>query len=398
MHLSSLIVGAVFLALAGSLASANEPNVATGAGVASDADEEAEKAEKKARKWAKKRAKKKAGKKEKKRPNRRVDLGGRLFFRGTLSQVDLEARDDDPWVQDVDVTSARLTADYRRKKLLRVMVEVEVANGDPGLKDGYIEVRPTPELTLKGGRFKRPMSAIALEGSWRLPMVERGLLSDLEPTTAAELPFGGRGEGAEIAYELAGVAMKPTLTAALFEHSIAESVIDVAEHFALDPYARLHLTPAPGLGIGASVALVTHQKRFNDTESINHAAVAGLDVEAKLGPVKAWIEGFFGQSTVYAEEGTTRGNMWAARAVLWWRTYDVAPWLERIGPFVGASIFDPSTAVDDDRGRQVSGGVAAKLDKALRLQLEVEKTWIDDVDLLLTSDRLALYLQLGAAF
>ncbi len=336
--------------------------------------------------------------KDKKKPNRRVELGGRLYFRGTLSRVDLEARDNDPWIQDVDVTSARLTADYRRKKLLRVMVEVEVAGGDASLKDGYIQVRPIPELTLKGGRFKRPMSAIALEASWRLPMVERGLLNELEPTTAAELPFGGRGDGAEIEYELASVAMKPTVTVALFEHAIDGSVIDVSEHFALDPYARLSLSPARDIDIGLSAALVTHQKRFNDTESINHAALVGVDVEAELGPVKAWIEGFFGHSTVYAEDGTTRGNMWAARAVLWWRSYDVAPWLERVGPFAAASLFDPSTAVDDDRGRQVSGGVAAKLDKALRLQLEVEQTWIDDVDLLLTSDRLAFYLQLGASF
>jgi hypothetical protein len=336
--------------------------------------------------------------KEEKKPKNRLEMGGRAFVRSTVSHVDFEGVEDDPWLADYAVSSARIVADYRRGRRLKVMVEAEFGDDDVKLKDGYVRVRPVRELTIKAGRFKRPMSAIALESAWRLPTVERGILSELEPWSAIELPFGGRGDGLTVAYRARSAASEPEVTIGLFEHDMAENPLDVSEHFGLDPYARFEAEPAPGLTTGASLALVTYQRVNNDRDAIGHAPVGGLDLAYRRGPVEAWLEGFFGKSTVYDATGRVSGRMWAARTLVWLRAKRVMPWLRWVGPYAKASILDPNTGASDDRGVQFGGGINAQFTKFLRLQLEVEQTWIDDVTVLAQQDRLAFYAQLGAAF
>jgi hypothetical protein len=332
------------------------------------------------------------------RGDNRVEVGGRVFFRTTWSRVDLEAIDDDPWDQKVAVDSARITADYRHEGWLKVSVEAELADADPSLKDGYLRLRPGAGLTVKAGRFKVPMSAIALESSWGLPPVERGVLSSLEPSTSAALPFGGRADGLAVEYALERVALAPRLTASVFGHQMSGVTVDVSEHFALDPYFRVALAPAADLDLGLSLAVVTHQKRASEPDALNHAPVVGADLTYRRGAVEVWLEGFFGQSTVYTPAGVTGGDMAAARAIVSAGVDDPTPWLGRLAPFATGSLFDPDLDRDGDRGTQLGAGVVARFDKRCRFQLEVEQTWIDDVDLLLASDRLAFLLQLGAAF
>ncbi len=332
------------------------------------------------------------------KPKNRLEMGGRAFVRSTVSHVDIEGVDDDPWLADHGVSSARIVADYRRGRRLKVMVEAEFGDDDPKLKDGYVRVRPLRELTIKAGRFKRPMSAIALESAWRLPAVERGILNDLEPWSAIELPFGGRGDGLTTAYKWRKAAIEPEVTLGVFEPDMPENPLDVSKHFGLDPHARFEVEPVSGLKTGASVALVTYQRVNDDRDSIGHAPIGGLDLAYRRGPVEAWLEGFFGKSTVYAADGRVSGNMWAARTLVGLRAKRVVPWLRRVGPYVKASILDPNTGADDDRALQVGAGVDARFTKFLRLQLEVEQTQVDDVTVLLQQDRLAFYAQLGAAF
>jgi hypothetical protein len=328
----------------------------------------------------------------------RLEVGGRVFVRSSTSRTDLEASADDPWVHQLNVPSARIVADYRRKKRLKVMVEAEFGDDDMKLKDGYIRVRPVRELSIQAGRFKRPMSSISLESAWRLPVVERGILNELEPQSAAELPFGGRSEGVTVEYKMRDSAAKPAGRVGVFMPEVAENVIDVSEHFALDPYARVEAEPVEGVTAGASFALITHQRRRDDRESIAHAPFGSVDVVVRAGPLKAWLEGFFGRSTVYDAAGRTRGAMWAARTIFALRFKRVASWLRRAGPYFKASLFDPNDGATGDRASQVGGGINAQFSKFLRLQLEVEQTWVQDMDLLLLGDRLAVYLQLGAAF
>lgn len=332
------------------------------------------------------------------KPKNRLEMGGRVFVRTTVSNLDVEAGSGDPWYQEYGVSSARIVADYRRGRRLKVMVEAELGDEKPQLKDGYVRVRPARELTVKAGRFKVPMSAISLESAWRLPAVERGILNDLEPSSAIELPFGGRGDGMTVAYAPRRTAGDPEVTVGAFAPDMPENPIDVSEHVAIDPYARFEAAPVADLTVGASTALITHQRVNNDRESIGHAPLAGLDLTFRRGLVEAWLEGFFGGSTVYAVDGRVRGQMWAARTLVGLRARRVAPWLRRVGPYVKASIFDPNTDAADDRAYQLGAGINAQFTKYLRLQLEVEQTSVDDVTVLQQQDRLAFYAQLGAAF
>jgi len=328
----------------------------------------------------------------------RLEMGGRVFVRNTVSRTDIEAIPDDKWLSEYGVSSARIVADYRRGRRLKVMVEAELGDDEPELKDGYLRVRPVRELSIQAGRFKRPMSAISLESAWRLPAVERGILNRLEPWSAIELPFGGRGDGLTVAYELRNLEARPEVTLGLFEADMPDNAIDVSEHFGLDPYARVQAEPLEGVDAGVSLALVTFQRVFDDKEAIGHAPVAGVDVVIGQGPVKAWIEGFFGESTVYDQDGRTRGQMWAARTILSLRAKRLTPWLRRVAPYVKASIFDPNTGASGDRAVQYGAGVSSRFTKFLRFQLEVEQTSVDDVAILLQQDVLAVYAQLGAAF
>ena len=58
---------------------------------------------------------------EKKKAHR-LEMGGRVFVRSTVAHVDVESLSDSPWFVEHEVSSARIVADYRRGRRLKVMV------------------------------------------------------------------------------------------------------------------------------------------------------------------------------------------------------------------------------------------------------------------------------------
>jgi hypothetical protein len=340
-----------------------------------------------------------------------LDIEGRVFVRSTLSRVDISSGDD-PFLHDLAIASARLTADYRRGKTFKVVIEAELADNDLDLKDVFVRARLKKDLHLVAGQFKKPISPIALESSWRLPTIERGLLGDLDsastpPRSSVPLPFGGRGIGVGAEMDLEG-GVPIQLTAAVFEHSIIDpDPIDMGEAMPFDPFLRGRIEPAPEVRFGATVALVTHRNSDgnHDPEGVDHAPLGSLDAEVERGPVKVWLETFLGGSTIYeaptspTSDDFAQGTMYGARGLVALRVDDLAPWLLRLEPFVAGSFIDPHLSDDADHGLQGATGVALLFHERLRFQVEAEGTKIsDDSSALGQVSRFVLYTQLGGVF
>ena len=347
-------------------------------------------------------------------PADELDLEGRVFVRSTLSRLDIEAFDDEPVLHDLSLASARLTADYKMGKRFKVVVEAELSNNDLDLKDVFVRTRLAEDVNLTAGQFKKPISPIALESSWRLPLVERGLLGDLDsrttaPDSSVPLPFGGRGIGAAVEADL-DAPLAPRLTAAIFQHSIIDTeIIDLREALPLDPFLRVRIEPVREMRFGATFAVITHRnRRITSSEGIDHAPLGSLDAEVERGPVKVWLETFLGGSTVYDrpacgscpidEAGIARGTMIGARALAAVRIDGLAAWLRRLEPFLAGSYVDPHLDVDGDHAYQAATGVSLLLHERLRLQTEIEVTRTSDDPLLMQASRTVLYTQLGAVF
>lgn len=340
------------------------------------------------------------------KPADELDIEGRVFVRSTLSRLTGEFSAGAPALHDLSLSSARLTADYRMGKRFKVVVEAELSENDLDLKDVFIRTRLRDDLDLTAGQFKKPISPIALESSWRLPMVERGLLGDLDsqttaPLSSVPLPFGGRSIGAALELDLDAPAA-PEIIVAVFEHSIIDDeLIDVGEAVPLDPFVRARVEPIREVRLGATAALITHRNRSTTTAStgIDHAPLGSLDAEVEQGPVKVWLETFFGGSTVYGSDAVADDLMLGARTLVALRVDGLAPWLQRLEPFVAGSYVDPALDEDGDHGLQAATGVSLLFHERLRLQAEIELTRMsDDPTRLRQNSRDVFYTQLGAVF
>jgi len=302
-----------------------------------------------------------------------VDISGRVFVRSSSVKIQ-DARAD--WRSDLGIASARLVANYRLENTLKTQVEVELVDGDIELKDAYIRYRPIVELSFQVGRFKRPISPLSMEGVWRLPLVERGLLNDRLTAGSVDVrfPFGGRTDGATVEYR-PQLPLEPRFTVGVFNSRLSESNLEVAGFDAGAPdfedvFGRVSIEVIDDLRLGATLA--AYQRVRNTDGDINHAGVGGVDVVYKHKYGRAWLEAFYGRTPfIDPVDGRVRGAMWAVRSL-------VAPRIDRIidvpvdrlEPFVSVTVFEPSTIVRKSRAIQAGGGVSVKLIKQLKAQVE----------------------------
>jgi len=318
-----------------------------------------------------------------------------VFVRDTLTGV--EVTDDPVWRHDRSLDQARLFATYDRKKL-RIAFEIELAGGDADLKDTYIRLKPVDHLRVQAGRFKVPMSFLWLESKWSLPAVERGILSDLEQD-ARGLPFGGiRGEG--VSLELRPpVLLEPHFTVALFHNPLNSSAtpLDPSEEVTQDLYARVEVEPGPWLRAAASFGWVGYTSRISSIDSYQHMPMGGVELTVDSHYLRAWVEGFVGESFFYQPDATTSGTFAAARVLIAPRLRKPVEAIWRIEPYLAGSVLDPTGDQDGDRLSEVGGGVNLAFSKHWRLQLELARR-IAQGSLAPLADSTVIRLQLGAAF
>jgi hypothetical protein len=336
-----------------------------------------------------------AGAEREAKPAYEVELQGRVFVRDTLRRSDLEGAD---WTNELGFASARTSLEFSRADLVKLSIEVEFSDNDADLKDVYARVRPIRALRLQAGQFRPPISPISMESAWRLPVVERGLLNDRIVAEGWKIfsPLGSRTIGAQVEArpKLAG---KPVLVVGVFNSRLPElgGKPEFTRNTLQDAYARIQVEAVDGLELGLSGAAV---RRIRARGELDHAPIGSADLTWKPRYVRLWLEAFAGRSYVF-DGSSSAGDFWAGRTLLAPRSGQLAPWLERFEPFVMASVFDASTAAEDNRAFEYSGGIALRFIKELRAQVHAarrlhERAYPTPVG---TADSTVVYFQLGAA-
>ncbi|HWM88767.1 MAG TPA: hypothetical protein VNO33_23110 [Kofleriaceae bacterium] len=323
-----------------------------------------------------------------------LELGGRVFLRDTVSRVDVGDR---IWRHDRAIDQARVSADYDRKRL-RLAIEVDFAGGDADLKDTYIRVTPLDGLRLQAGRFKVPMSFLGMESKWRLPSTERGLLSELDPDDR-DLPFTGeRADGIAVQLRPA-IALEPRFTAAAFQSPLAGglSPIDASEELTQDLYLRAEIEPVRDIHLAAGFAMVGYHEQLGEADSFRHVPIASLELHADTRHVRAWIEGFAGESFFYQPDGGSSGRFVAARALVSPRFRRPFPAVFRVEPYAGASLLEPTDDRDQDRVSEIVAGVNVAFSRYLRLQIEGAQRVAEGGESAV-ADTTLFRIQLGASF
>lgn len=358
-----------------------------------------------------KKANKAKADKDKDDDDERYDFGGRLFVRDTVTHLD-STTFPDTWNNSLAVDSARVNFNYRDKRRgIRIQIEAEFADR-ADLKDAYFRLDVSDSLRVKTGRFKRPMSAVALESKWDLPVLERGVISDLEiPNVDAgsdALPVGGRSEGVQLEYTGRDVPLEPRVYVGVFRgdvHDQSTSLVDLTDDgFPEDVYARVELELTKDIRLGLSGAWVAQLSTAGQLDTLRRSFVGNVDVAAEVGPLRLWVEGFAGKNPLHLELTADGDQAWgsylAARAIAAVRISRPANGIRWLEPWVSAQVGDASTkdygSNFEDGFYAVSGGINVFLKKSYRVQLGVEHTDIGRNILADGSTR--LMAQLAAVF
>ncbi len=190
-----------------------------------------------------------------------VRIFGRLFAR-------MSADEREEYARTLSIPSARVGVSASLRYL-----EAEV-NADLSsktlLKDAFVRLADGAQrLRLYGGQFKAPFLSRALESSWQLPLVRRGLVEDYLTETHQ---LGGRRLGlmGEVSVK---EAWKLKVSGGVFQGAKDEELGTRASE---DAALRVSVRPLKGLTLGASGYLA---EVFEGTR--RHAAAA--DATLKLG-------------------------------------------------------------------------------------------------------------------
>jgi hypothetical protein len=193
--------------------------------------------------------------------------------------------------------------------------------------------------------------------------------------------------------------LEPRFTAALFQSPLASGLtpIDPSEEISQDLYLRAELEPVTDIHVAGSFALVGYQEQLGVADSLTHLALGSLELHADLRYVRAWLEGFAGQSFVYQDDGSLSGTFLAARALVAPRLRKPLPAIFRLEPYAGASLLEPTGDVGGDRVSEIVAGVNVAFSRYWRLQLEVAQRTAQGMASPV-ADSTLVRIQLGAQF
>jgi hypothetical protein len=321
---------------------------------------------------------------ESERPSKQVEAqeehnlrwSGRVFVGSTL--VRAEGAGETAWNHTPEVKSARMGMRYDGPDGLRAVIKVEFAEREADLKDGYIRKALPASFRLTAGRFKKPISAIALASKWDLPSVERGLLDAVLVEGKALFFAGSRADGLMLDYR-APTEGKTGFSVAFFQDNFVPDIgdRDATEDLTLDPYLRLYAEPVEGVHLASTLALIAYEPDNGSVGSFGHAPVGTLEVHYKSSWLRAWAEAVVGDSVFPPVGEVATGRFVATRALVSSRI-KVGETL-RVEPFVGASFFDPRTGDANNSNTEVQGGVNLAFTKNSRLQFEVAHVFSEGV-------------------
>jgi hypothetical protein len=334
-----------------------------------------------------------------------IEIHGRLFTRATLSTREAPRTGvTGPQVRinalDLSVPSARIGFDYQSPlKWLSAQMEAELTDRTP-IKDGWVRARKR-FVTVKGGNFKVPISALALESAVSLPLVDRGLIHDL---LLDVFQVGDRrmGVSVELHDRDATAGLRPTLTLAAFQGSTLDQGIyrDIEdETLRGQSYAaRVELKPGDftfGFSfehrVGPEVVLVVPEggtpelRRPSTCEEAcsshyyTFGADAALDVEFETTGLRFWLDGLAGRSWMESArkrldpERSLDGAFpifGSLRALLAYRFGGISRRDFYVEPYGMAGVLDPDLAYGRDHVAEWVLGVNVGRWKLARVGLE----------------------------
>ncbi len=178
-----------------------------------------------------------------------ADGGFGLRFRGQIKADGRFFLDDtaEAYSDTFLIRSARIRVDGTVFRDFDFMIQPEFAGSSLSLQDAYLEWRRWPELRLRAGKFKSPVSLERLQSDTETMLPELGLATALAPNRDIGLQLGGELWGGVVGYAVGvfnGVA-----DGASGEADFGDSK-EVEARLFVHPFRQTDLKPLQALGVG----------------------------------------------------------------------------------------------------------------------------------------------------
>lgn len=271
-----------------------------------------------------------------------IEVHGRLYM-----GVAADERDD--WTRRLDMDSARIGIEARLPGVLTVL-EADLAERTP-ITDAFARLDGPLDTRFKAGRFKAPFSARQLESSWKLPLVDRGLVNDY---LVKDNDLGGRRLGAT-----AGVRPWNGRFEAYAGIFVGERTAFGGENQAQDFSASVSVRPWMPLELGATA----YRAGSSDPLVAVHQA-ASLYARLVAGALDASLEGFAGK--------VAAGDVTAGTALAGW-TFALGETRRlKVTPVAGGEVLEVRGATRGV-GHSAIAGAVLSWTKGLKVKLQGER-------------------------
>lgn len=296
--------------------------------------------------------------------------------------------DGGTWATDASLTRARLKLDLRLGKWLRANLEPEFRNlvspsAEPSssnvdLADIFLELRPWAPLRLRVGQMKVPFGAFERPGRWELPIINRGLVSQV--LDRSPIDFVGRRFGLETRLRVKSLPLSPELEVGAYGDLEGPPNEDFGFDLNLRLLrgGRLHLS-----GMSTRTA--------GGVDGRGYAGGAAFHYDRKA--IFAIVEVLLGRSVGLLPNPARAGELstfLAVRGLLGY-TFELSRTLE-LQPYLAAELLDPNASTTDDLGAGLRGGLNLRWYRALRVGLELDRYAVQAGFILPQSTRLTLFL------
>jgi hypothetical protein len=314
------------------------------------------------------------------------------------------------WTGELRLDSVRLGADYNWKDRLRIQIALE-ANTDADelirdiVRDAYVELTVASGVAVRAGRFKIPISIIESTSAWRLPTIDRGVVSEIlgEGVIGGDpgIDLAGRRDGVGVDWS-GPHAMRPRLEV------VASQVLDetgVAQErplesgAGLDLTARASLRPLPELELGVVGSWRGRELMSGD---VPRYWTTGLDATLDIDSVatrrwglRIWADLLFGKSV------DRESQFLSAQMIAGWRHGGEDKGEPYVEPYTSLAYFNDRIDVSGDTVGEVVAGVAGGRWRRWRVQaqLAILRSYLEEATSpIIVEDRTKVQIQLGAAF
>jgi len=244
------------------------------------------------------------------------------------------------------------------------------------LKDAFLRLR-SERLSLRGGQFKPPFSAVAMDSQWDLPVAERG---QLDSVLRDSLGVIGRRPGLQVGYEPRGGDTEVLL--GVFRASSVRgdrigdgSFDDLADDWTPKLTGRVqHERRRLRLGLSGDLRPAEPVPGEGDERFWTLGADASWRQRRRDGGWRLWGEGYLGSSWQDSNPfDGVHATFLAGQIMGAWRYGGRKGHAFYVEPWVLVSAMDPDTRIRDDVLWEAAGGVNVGRWDQVRLTVEVQR-------------------------